>query len=118
MVRCIGLVPTSFREANSSSVSRTLRREKARVSGFTLAMRFKQLGDLAMKLLTFDVPRFGQTYCKFPTKEEYGEVQEHGNRNTKRRVPSIPKQKTGRDYDRFTDHNNQNIDQQEPHCMH
>jgi hypothetical protein len=27
-----------------------------------------------MKLLTFGVPRFGQTYCKFPTKEEHSQV--------------------------------------------
>jgi hypothetical protein len=40
MVRCIGLVPTSFREKNSSAVSRTLRREKARGSGFNFVMRF------------------------------------------------------------------------------
>ena len=37
MVRCIGRVPTSFKEANSSAVSRTLRRAN-RGSGFSFAM--------------------------------------------------------------------------------
>jgi hypothetical protein len=43
MVRWIGLVPTSFREENSSAVSGTLplRREKALGSGFSFAMRFQ-----------------------------------------------------------------------------
>jgi hypothetical protein len=45
-----------------------------RISKHRAMKIFKQIGDLTMKLLTFDVPRFGQTYCKFPTKEEYGEV--------------------------------------------
>ena len=46
MVRCIGLAPTSFNEANSSAVSRTLRRAK-RGSGFSFAMRFNMTKDLS-----------------------------------------------------------------------
>jgi hypothetical protein len=38
MVRCMGLLPTSFREAYSSAVSRTLRRAN-RGSGFSFAMK-------------------------------------------------------------------------------
>jgi hypothetical protein len=38
-VRCIGLVPTSFNEANSSLISGTLRRDKDRSWDLNSAMR-------------------------------------------------------------------------------
>jgi len=45
MVRCIGLLPTSFKDANSSLVSRVSRKEKEgkRLSAMCLDIRAKML---------------------------------------------------------------------------